>query len=245
LAEARGIVSDARAVLRELRAAGDPDVARGNQRFFKTAPGQYGAGDRFLGIRLPDLRRLTKAHQTLPLAEVRQLLRSPYHEARLLAVLILVRQYERGNVKQRTAVFRTYLSNLSFINNWDLVDVSASQIVGAHLRDADRSLLYKLAESRILWRRRIAIIATFGWIRKGDVADTLALAEILLHDKEDLIHKAVGWMLREVGKRDTAALRGFLSRRHHEMPRTMLRYAIERFPEPERQHWLRTRTNSQ
>jgi 3-methyladenine DNA glycosylase AlkD len=228
------------AVRQATRASADPDRAANLQRFFKTGPGEYGEGDCFLGLNVPAVRGLVRRFESLSLAGIRSLLRSRYHEERLLALLLLVRRYRRGDAAARDAVFDLYLRETRYINNWDLVDLSAGDIVGRHLREGDRSRVYRLAKSRSLWERRIAMIATFDWIRCDDFADTLAVAEVLLGDREDLIHKASGWMLREVGKRDADALRAFLRRHAHVMPRTMLRYAIERFPEAERQRWLRS-----
>jgi 3-methyladenine DNA glycosylase AlkD len=208
------------------------------QSFFKTGAGEYGEGDRFRGIRVPVLRKLAKEYQGLTLAESQRLLRSAYHEDRLLALLILVRAYEKGNDAVKRKVYNLYLKNVRFINNWDLVDSSAPQIVGAFLWDNDRDALYRLARSRNLWQRRIATIATFYFIKRGDFRDTLKIAEMLLQDREDLIHKAVGWMLREVGKRDRQAEERFLNKHCNHMPRVMLRYAIEKFPEPKRRQYL-------
>lgn len=208
------------------------------QRFFKTGPGEYGEGDVFRGIRVPALRKLVRAHGSASLTTLSTLLKSKYHEDRMLALLILVRQYERGDVPLRQRIFDLYLKNTRYINNWDLVDLSASSIVGAHL-DEDRSLLPKLAKSSSLWERRIGVLASFYFIKKGEFNDTMKLAEMLLDDREDLMHKAVGWMLREIGNRDPAAERRFLDRHYKRMPRTMLRYAIEKFPEPERLSYLK------
>lgn len=188
---------------------------------------------------MPVLRKLAHEFQPLPLDEAAALLRSPIHEARLLALLILVRQFARGNLKTRQAIFDLYLENTRRINNWDLVDATAPHIVGKYLLDRSRRPLYRLARSASLWERRIAIMATLEFIRHGHFDDTLAITEVLLRDKEDLIHKAVGWMLREVGKRDREAAEGFLDRHYRTMPRTMLRYAIERFPERKRQAYLK------
>jgi len=217
---------------------GDVRHAAALQRFFKTAPGEYGAGDRFLGIRLPVLHRLAHDYQQLPRREVSALLGSPWHEERLLALLILVRQYARGDTRTRNAIFRLYLRHTARINNWDLVDCSAAQIVGAHLQEGDRRVLRELARSKLVWRRRIAVIATGHYIRRGEFRDTLTIARMLLDDHHDLVHKAVGWMLREVGKRDRPTEEAFLRRHARRMPRTMLRYAIERFPEKVRQAYL-------
>ena len=208
------------------------------QRFFKTGPGQYGEGDRFLGVMVPQVRQVVKEHHDAPLAEVRKLLRSPWHEERLLALLILVGQFEHGDDVIRSTICALYLRNTRSINNWDLVDLSAPKIIGPYLDGGSREPLYRLVRSKMLWERRIAIIATFPYIRKGDFADALALSEILLGDDQDLMHKAVGWMLREVGKKDVAVLEGFLKRHHRNMPRTTLRYAIERFPEAKRKRYL-------
>jgi len=221
------------------RALANPERASSLRRFFRTGPGEYGEGDRFLGLTVPAVRGLARRFESLSLADVRKLLHSPWHEERLLALLVLVRRYNRGGPAERYAIFSLYLEETRWVNNWDLVDTSAAHIVGRHLREGERRLLYRLVRSPSLWERRIAIIATFDAIRRDDFADTLALAERLLGDREDLMHKATGWMLREVGKRDIEALRIFLRRHAHAMPRTMLRYAIERFPEPERQRWLR------
>jgi 3-methyladenine DNA glycosylase AlkD len=207
--------------------------------FFETGPGEYGEGDRFRGIRVPVIRKLAKEYQGLTLAESQKLLCSSYHEDRLLALLILVRTYERGDDAVKRKVYNLYLKNARFINNWDLVDVSAPQIVGGFLWDKDRDALYRLAQSSNLWQRRMAIMATFHFIRRGDFTDTLKMAVMLLPDREDLIHKAVGWMLREVGKRDRQAEERFLNEHCGGMPRVMLRYAIEKFPEPKRRQYLR------
>lgn len=226
------------AVRRQLRRLANPDVAGILQRFFKTGPGQYGQGDRFLGIKVPGIRGITKAHRHLPLDEVRQLLNSPYHEERLAALFILVLQFDTADATQRQRIYTLYLKSTDRINNWDLVDCSAPHIIGGHLLDKDRQPLLALARSRSLWERRIAIIATLCFIRQQDFAPTLAIAELLLDDKQDLIHKATGWMLREVGKRSRPAAEAFLCRHCRTMPRTMLRYAIERFPQPLRQMYL-------
>jgi len=229
-------LDDVRARLRE---HADPEDARNLQRFFKTGPGEYGEGDVFIGVRVPALRRLAKEFRALPTGDAAELLRSPVHEERLLALLILVGAYAKGDDMLRGRIFDFYLANTRFINNWDLVDSSAADIIGAHLHGCDRSLLDRLARSELLWERRIAIIATFFFIRRGEFADTLRIAALLLHDRHDLIHKAVGWMLREVGKRDQEAEEAFLREHCRAMPRTMLRYATERFPEPLRQAYLR------
>ena len=223
-------VTTAKGIERALRAGADPLVASHHLRFFKCGPGEYGEGDAFLGVMVPPLRSLSKKYKSIELAEAVALLQSKWHEVRLLALMILVHKYERGDAAVRTEICRFYLANTNRINNWDLVDVSAHKIVGAHLRERDRAPLLALAKSESLWERRIAIIATLDFIRQDDFRDTLRIAEALLTDRHDLIHKAAGWMLREVGKRDQAVLERFLRKHARVMPRTMLRYAIERFP---------------
>ena len=223
---------------RRLAEAATPERAAASRRFFKTGPGEYGEGDQFLGATVPELRRVSREFQDLPLRDARKLLTSQWHEERLLALLILVRQYERGGEDTRAAVYDVYLRSTRHINNWDLVDCSAAQIVGAHLAERNRMALRQLAKSSSVWERRIAIIATFHGIRRGEFDETLRIAEMLLTDKHDLIHKAVGWMLREVGSRDLAAEQRFLDQHASGMPRTMLRYAIEKFPEPLRKRYM-------
>lgn len=217
---------------------GDPEKARFLQRFFKTAPGEYAEGDILLGIRVPDIRRLVKEFRTLTVMDVLPLLRSPFHEVRLFALLVLVRAYAGGDGPLRGLIYDIYLDNTAHINNWDLVDCSAPQVVGCYLADKSRRPLYRLAASSSLWERRIAIMATFHFIKARQFDDTFDIAALLLGDREDLIHKAVGWMLREIGKRDLHIEVKFLKEHCRRMPRTMLRYAIERFPELERQHFL-------
>ncbi len=222
----------------KLRALADPSTSAVLQRFFKTGPGQYGAGDVFLGIKVPPLRALARQFRDADLATVSALLASPYHEERLLALLLLIQFYQHGTGIGQAAAYDLYLDNTARINNWDLVDISAPHIVGRHLEKLPRDVLYKLAQSPALWERRIAILATFHFIRLDDFHDTLQIAETLLGDKHDLMHKAAGWMLREVGKRDFASAEGFLQKHYRNMPRTMLRYAIERFPEHLRLQYL-------
>lgn len=221
-----------------LRALADPDIAQISQRFFKTAPGQYGAGDVFLGIKVPTLRAQVKIFRGAPLKTIAALLKSKYHEERLFALLLLIDSYQRGDAEMKQACYDLYLAHTAYINNWDLVDTSAPHIVGDFLAQRPRQVLYEFVVSPSLWERRIAIIATFHFIRRNEFGDTLHLAERLLPDKHDLMHKAVGWMLREVGKRDLAAEETFLLQHYRAMPRTMLRYAIERFPEARRQAYL-------
>ena len=227
-------------IRKETKRLADPEKAKILQRFFKTGPGQYGEGDVFAGITVPVIRKLVRKRQDISPAEASELLRSPIHEERLLALLILVEKARRGDDATRKHIYRLYLKNTRYINNWDLVDLSAEHIVGAWLADRDKKKLYRLAKSKSLWERRIAILATFHDIKRGIPDHTLALADVLMEDRHDLIHKAVGWMLREVGKRCSAdTLREFLRTRYPFMPRTMLRYAIERFPEAERKAYLR------
>jgi 3-methyladenine DNA glycosylase AlkD len=233
------------AVRAALRAAAAPGRAAGSASFFKTGPGQYGEGDRFLGATVPAVRGVLRGARGLDDAGVDALLDSPWHEERLLGVLILVERARGADAPGRARVLRHYLRRLDAVNNWDLVDASAHLIVGPAIEGADgaptaegRALLRKLSRSRRLWDRRVAVLATFHFTRRGRSEPLLTLAADLLDDPEDLMHKAVGWMLREAGKRDGDALRGFLKSRAAAMPRTMLRYAIERFPEPERRRWL-------
>ncbi|NUQ62177.1 MAG: DNA alkylation repair protein [Pirellulales bacterium] len=231
---------DAQAAQRRLRSLACPQQAAILARFFKTGPGEYGEGDRFIGVKVPVIRKVASEFKTLPPAEVECLLHSEIHEERLLALVILVAQFEKGDAAVRKQLYGLYLANTRHINNWDLVDLSAPRIVGGYLENRSRKPLDRLAKSAILWERRISILATHWFIRHGDFADTLKIAEKLLKDEEDLLHKAVGWMLREVGKRDVAALEGFLGEHGRAMPRTMLRYAIERFSEKKRLGYLKT-----
>lgn len=230
-----------------LKTLGDPLIAEHSQRFFKTGKGEYGEGDRFLGIRVPVIRAQVKKQlkkcrdeqRVMELDTSMQLLQSPWHEVRLFALLLMVESFRVGTITAKAAVYKAYLANARRVNNWDLVDLSAHYIVGPYLEGRSRKPLFRLAHSRDLWERRIAVMSTFHFIRKNDFTDTLAISEILLHDEEDLIHKAVGWMLREIGNRDGAIERSFLKKYYRDMPRTMLRYAIEKFPEKERKAWLR------
>ncbi len=208
------------------------------QRFFKTGPGEYGEGDRFIGVKMPGIRSICRECRGLPFAGVRTLLRSRVHEERMLALLVLVDAFARADAGGQRRIYDFYLAHTRCINNWDLVDLSAAQIVGGWLRGRSGAPLTRLARSKSLWERRIAIIATFSLIRNGEFDETFRIADLLLHDRHDLIHKAVGWMLREVGNRDGAAERRFLAARYKAMPRTMLRYAIEKFPEAERRTYL-------
>ena len=225
-------------VSRRLHALGTPEIALHSAGFFKTEPGQYGAGDQFVGVRVPAVRKLAGQFHELSPAEIEAVLQSPWHEERLLALLVLVRKYARSDAAGRKQIFDLYLENIDRVNNWDLVDSSAPHIVGRHLETRGRQLLVRLAKARNLWHRRIAIVATQHFIRQQDFADTLAISRMLLADREDLIHKATGWMLREVGKRDEPALEAFLDEHAAAMPRTMLRYAIERSGPRKKQAYL-------
>ena len=230
------VVQEIRARLRKL---GTKQRAEVSQRFFKTGPREYGEGDIFLGITVPDIRKLAKEYQDLSPAETIQLLQSTIHEERLLALLLLVRTYARGDGHTKKRIYELYLKNTRHVNNWDLVDASAEHIVGSFLMGKNKKSLYVLAQSSDLWERRIAIMATFHFIKRNEFAETLKIARMLLSDTEDLIHKAVGWMLREVGKRHLQSEERFLKEHYKKMPRTMLRYAIERFPEAKRQRYLK------
>ena len=225
-----------------LRALADPARVPTLQSFFKTGKGEYAEGDRFVGIRVPQLRQLCRDCRGASIRDAAPLLRSDIHEERLFALLLLVDAFRREDETGQRAIYDFYLANTRFINNWDLVDSSAEHIVGGWLQDRPRATLTKLASSASLWERRIAIVATLHFIRAGDLNDTFRIADMLMNDPQDLIHKATGWMLREAGKRDDAALRRFLATRHQKMPRTMLRYAIERFPEEDRRRYVGNRT---
>lgn len=235
-------------VVKEIQALSNRGRAHDLQKFFQTAPGQYGEGDIFLGLTVPQVRTVAKKYKEISLKEIETLTRSKLHEVRLCGLVILTLQYKSVRErKEKKKLFDLYMKSMTggFINNWDLVDVSAP-IVGEYLIDLDNPyvLLYKLAKSKSLWQRRVSMVFTFAFIRSGDIEPTFEMAEKLLHDKHDLIHKAVGWALREAGKLNGIALRKFLSAHSHEMPRTMLRYSIEKFPERERKKWLLESKNS-
>ena len=235
-------------VVKEIQALSNRGRARDLQKFFQTAPGQYGEGDIFLGLTVPQVRTVAKKYKEISLKEIETLTRSKFHEIRLCGLVILTLQYKSVRErKEKKKLFDLYMKSMTggFINNWDLVDVSAP-IVGEYLIDLDNPyvLLYKLSKSKSLWQRRVSMVFTFAFIRSGDIEPTFEMAEKLLHDKHDLIHKAVGWALREAGKLNGIELRKFLSARSHEMPRTMLRYSIEKFPERERKKWLVESKNS-
>ena len=222
-----------------LRQAADPIKARELQRFFKTGSGEYGHGDVFLGIKVPVLRKIAKTYPKTGLPEIEILLKSPIHEERFLSLVLMVQAYAKASEPERKNLYGFYLNHTPFINNWDLVDTSAPHIVGAFLADKNRKPITILAKSTNLWERRIAVMATFFFIRQGDFTDALLISELLLNDKEDLIHKAVGWMLREIGNRNRQTEEFFLIKHYHKMPRTMLRYAIEKFPESIRKKYLK------
>lgn len=225
----------------EMQKLANPEKAKILSGFFKTGKGEYGEGDIFLGIRVPEQRKIANKYSDLPLKDIQKLLLSKVHEYRLVALLMLIRQYRKVSETGGKEIFDFYLANTRHINNWDLVDLSAPNIMGDYLMDKDRAILYKLVKSDNLWEKRIAIMATFTFIRSNQFEDTFRIAEICLYDQHDLIHKAVGWMLREIGKRNQAKEEEFLNRYLSEMPRTMLRYAVERFDEQKRRSYLKDR----
>ena len=226
-------------LIQELQESSNPEQAKNLQRFFKIGAGQYGEGDIFLGIKVPKQREIAKKYIDLPLPRIQELLNSKIHEYRLVGLLILVDKFKKADETEKGDIFNFYLKNTKNINNWDLVDLSAPNIIGNFLLNKKKDILYKLAESKSLWEKRIAIISTSTFIRKEEFIDTLRISEILLKDKHDLIHKAVGWMLREIGKKDEKVLEDFLKNHYKNMPRTMLRYAIERFEEEKRKKYLK------
>jgi len=238
-------MSTANSVVKALKKFGTPERAKASAWFFKTEKGQYGYGDVFIGVTVPEQRKVAERFAELPLLEIQKLLNNKIHECRLTALIILVNQYKNADPtaqagkKHQDAITRFYLLNSKKINNWDLVDSSASYILGQNLLNKNNAVLYKLAKSKNLWERRIAIISTFANIRAGRYADTLKISEILLDDSHDLIHKAAGWALREVGKKSLATEEQFLKKHKARMPRTMLRYAIEKFPEAKRKGYLK------
>jgi len=222
----------------ELSRLANPFKATLLQGFFKTGKGEYAEGDVFLGIAVPETRKVAKNFTGLGLKELEKSLHSKFHEERLAALLILAEKFRNASEKERKRIFDFYLENARFVNNWDLVDLSAPKIAGEFLLDKNRAVLYRLAKSKLIWERRIAVLSTFAFLRDSDFNDCIAIAELLLEDRHDLIHKAVGWMLREVGKKDMKVLENFLEMHWKGMPRTMLRYSIEKFPEKERKKWL-------
>lgn len=224
---------------KNLQRLANPEQAKILQRFFKTGKGQYGEGDIFLGIKVPEQRKVAKKYLDLSLKEIQEMLSSKIHEHRLTSLFILIEKYKKSNDNEKKKIFDFYLKKTKNINNWDLVDLSAPNIAGDYLSDKSRGILYKLAKSKNLWERRIAIVSTYAFIRNNQFEDTLKISEILLNDKHDLIHKAVGWMLREVGKRNQAIEEEFLKKHYQTMPRTMLRYSIERFSEGKRKFYMK------
>lgn len=228
-------------ILEELQSVACPEKAVHLSRFFKTGPGQYGEGDRFLGVIVPHVRSIAKSNRMAPLDELQRLLNSPWHEARLCALLILVLRYKwsKTTEAEREAIYRFYVDNRRRCNNWDLVDLTCRDIVGEHLVNRDRTPLYQWAQCGCLWEQRIAVVSTWAFIRRGDFTDIFALVQLLMDHPHDLMHKAMGWMLREVGKRDRAALTSFLEIHTPRLPRTTLRYAIEHYPEEQRQAFLK------
>jgi len=224
----------------EIRKLANEEIAKHSLRFFKTGKGEYGYSDIFLGVRAPKIRLIAKKHIDISIVDMKILIQSKYHEERFLGLIILVNKYSKTKDKKtKNQLYKIYISSFKYINNWDLVDVTCPHVIGKHLIDKDRSVLYKWAKSDDLWTKRIAIVSTFSFIRQNDLEDTFKIAEILLQDKHDLIHKAVGWMLREAGKRDLEKEEIFLKKYYRDMPRTMLRYAIEKFPESKRQAYLK------
>lgn len=230
----------ARDIITALNACGNQEKAAHLSHFFKTGKGEYGEGDRFIGVTVPEQRAIAKKHTDCSFEVLEELIASPYHEVRLTALLILTLKYRKSKEKTiQENCIHFYLNHTGRINNWDLVDLSCYLLLGPYLQDKERSLLYRLAESSNLWEQRIAMVSCMHYVRQGDFKDCLNIADKLLNHPHDLIHKATGWLLREVGKKDKAALIRFLQDRYQRMPRTMLRYAIERFPEEERQKWLK------
>ena len=230
---------DVQNIQRKLKQLGSKEKAKILQRFFKTGPGEYGEGDAFIGIKVPELRKLAKEYDGITTPQVKRLLTSAIHEERLLSLFILVRKYEKGDDAEKKGIYDLYLNHTKYVNNWDLVDASAQHIVGAFLMNKKKEPLYRLAKSTDFWERRISVLATFYFIKHDKFTETLKIAQILLTDREDLIHKAVGWMLREIGNRHLPAEEKFLKKHYKKMPRTMLRYAIEKFPESKRQKYLK------
>jgi 3-methyladenine DNA glycosylase AlkD len=224
----------------ELKSYANPAKIADYMRFFKTGKGDYGEGDQFLGIKVPDTRKVVKKYfRSMSLNEIQEFLYSPYHEHRMFALLVLVALYKSKRLDNKATIYHFYINHTTQINNWDLIDVTCPHIVGTHLLDRDRSLLYHFARSNDLWQKRIAIISTFAFIKAGEFEDTFAIADILLEDRHDLIHKAVGWAIRNVGIQDLQSMLAFLNPRYKKMPRTMLRYAIEKLDEPLRQKYLK------
>ncbi len=225
-------------LIKDLQKLADKEKAQIYSKFFKTGRGEYGEGDIFIGLTVPQQRAIAKKYMNLSLPKIKQILRSRVHEHRFTGLVILTEKYKKGTEQDRANIFDFYLNSTKYINNWDLVDVTCSRIVGDFLLNKDKKILYNLAKSKNLWERRIAIVSTLNFVSNGEINDALALSEILLLDKHDLIHKAVGWVLREVGKKDEKALLKFIEQHYKDIPRTTLRYAIEKFPEEKRKKIL-------
>jgi 3-methyladenine DNA glycosylase AlkD len=232
----------AREVKRALKEKADPVKAAFYPTFFKAGPGEYAEGDKFIGVVVPEQRKIAKQFSDLSLSQIRTLTKDAFHECRLTALFILIHKFDRADETEQTEIAGFYLSQLDYVNNWDLVDSSAEKILGQWLVTRDRRILYDLADTDNLWRPRVAMIATYAFIKAGDFKDTIKIATRLLNHDHDLIHKAVGWMLREVGNRNLAVEERFLKKHYMTMSRTMLRYAIEKFPEPRRKAYLASRT---
>ncbi|WP_241558878.1 DNA alkylation repair protein [Halobacteriovorax sp. HLS] len=225
---------------KELREQKNLKTAEHSSRFFKTGKGEYGYGDKFLGVRVPIIRKIAKVNTSLCITETKKLIRSKYHEERLLGLIIIVNKYKKSkNECGQESLYQLYITHFKYINNWDLVDVTCPHIIGKHLMNKDRAILYEWAKSDNLWTKRIAMITNWWFVRNGDLSDVFKISKILLSDEHDLIHKAVGWMLREAGKKEINKLESFLKSHYIKMPRTMLRYAIEKFPEKKRQRYLK------
>ncbi len=239
MSTAENLQISATTAIRTLELLQNTEKAKILAGFFKTGKGEYGEGDEFLGITVPESRKIAKKYTALPLSEIFLLLQNKIHECRLVALLILIEKFKSSGSLQQKEIVDFYLRNTKYINNWDLVDLSADKIIGAYLFDKDKTLIHQLTKSNNLWERRIAIISTFYFIKKNKFNETIQITELLLNDKHDLIHKAVGWMLREVGKRNKTVEEEFLKKHYKTMPRTMLRYAIEKFPEEERKEYLK------
>ncbi len=229
---------------KDLAKLADKEKAKFFPRFFKTGKGEYGEGDKFIGVTVPNIRLVVKKYKDLDLKELQQLINSPIHEHRLTALIILVNQFKKADESRKEKIADFYLKNTIHINNWDLVDLSACYILGGYFLNKDRAVIYKLVKSKNLWERRISVLTTFWFIKNREFKDSLKIADILLHDKHDLIHKAVGWMLREIGKKDVKVLEAFLDKYAKVMPRTMLRYATEKFSEEKRKSYLKKVANS-
>jgi 3-methyladenine DNA glycosylase AlkD len=224
---------------KEIRKLSNKEIAEHSSRFFKTGKGEYGEGDKFLGVRVPKLRALAKKHIDTNLTELKKPLKSPYHEVRLCGFILLVNQYLKSkDSKLKETLYKTYIGHFKYLNNWDIVDVTCPKIIGPHLQDTARGELYEWAKSKNLWKRRVSIISTFHYIRNNDLEDAYKLSRIHLADQHDLMHKAVGWVLRECGKKDLSRLEKFIMTHYKKMPRIMLRYAIEKFPETKRKKIL-------